>query len=639
MIAINKVFERLGTRNSFERSKFYLYGLLFLGMLAVSLFSQSLSLLFAYQQQKERLIDLLNTQEVFINKILDEEKSLHLSKINKDEIAQHVEDIFFSNSDYKNFLGQTGEFVIGKFNGTNIIFLMGGKYKIGDGDFFVPIDSDKAQPMRLALMGESGAGILKDYAGNLVLAAYKPFPELNWGLVAKINLTEVLQPYIFVVVICIFFSLMFAIPGTIMFYEFMRFIFKKVKSTNDLNKILINNSTHGIVICDKELKIYSINNTYAEMIRVEKDSLAGLNFSANIKVDFRAFIVEQIKNMGLNYSAQSFECVLIRSDNFEIHVKIKLYSIDIDNKHMICFNIEDIDESRRKEVKLAIFANICEHSSEAIFVTNAENNIIQTNKAFEQITGFTFEDSKGKNPRILKSGMHDNIFYAQMYYSLHINGKWKGEIWNKKPNGEIYPSLQSITVLYDESGNVDKYVSLLTDITAQKIIEQQLSQKAHFDSLTNLPNRASFNEEINRLILKSSHGSSIFALFFIDVNKFKEVNDTFGHKIGDEYLKFIANFLKGSLRASDFVARLAGDEFVVLLESLKQENEAALVANNLISKIAASVNFDGHEIFPSISIGISLYPKDGDSADMLLQKADSAMYIAKHKDSLHYHQY
>ncbi|PYF06894.1 putative bifunctional diguanylate cyclase/phosphodiesterase [Ureibacillus chungkukjangi] len=275
---------------------------------------------------------------------------------------------------------------------------------------------------------------------------------------------------------------------------------------------------------------------------------------------------------------------------------------------------------------LRVFENI----QEGIMVTDSQMRILFVNNAFESVTGYKKEEVVGKGPQVLQSGIHNHDFYKEMWAILSKEGNWQGEIWNKRKSGEIYPEWLSIMVMKDENDNVTNYCGIFTDLSERKRVEEQLEKRALTDSLTDVNNRFSYLEKMNLLLNEDSrHEEEQHAIFFLDLDRFKQVNDTLGHEIGDYLLVDVANRLKRLLGAKDIVARYGGDEFVLTLTELRHPREAAKFAEQIIKEIEKPVKINNQEIFVSTSIGISIYPHDGDTTEELLNRADKAMYYAK----------
>lgn len=276
-----------------------------------------------------------------------------------------------------------------------------------------------------------------------------------------------------------------------------------------------------------------------------------------------------------------------------------------------------------------IAATVFDTTSEGIMVTDADKLIQHVNRAFSVTTGYSLEEVRGQTPHILSSGKHDRRFYAAMWAALEQNGHWQGEIWNRRKNGEIYPEWLSINPVKDEEGQISQYVGVFSDVTLHKDLQQNLHQLAYYDALTRLPNRTLFLDRLSQAISHAKRTHAEFALLFIDLDRFKHVNDGLGHRFGDAVLEEIGSRMLRSVRESDTVARLGGDEFAALLLDITDERALAAAAGHLLNRLRGSVVVEGHEIFFTGSIGVARFPHDGEDAGTLLRNADTAMYRAK----------
>ena len=289
----------------------------------------------------------------------------------------------------------------------------------------------------------------------------------------------------------------------------------------------------------------------------------------------------------------------------------------------------DISERKRTEAEFRIAATAFE-SQEGMIVTDAYANILKINHSFTRITGYTAEDAVGQKMKLLKSGVHDAAFYKEMWDSITTKGSWQGEIWNKRKNGDIYPEWLTITAVKNNENVVTHYVGTMIDITARKSIEERVHHLAHYDPLTDLPNRTLLTDRLHQALAQARRETSRLALMFLDLDKFKPVNDQLGHEIGDALLKEVANRLTACIkRQTDTVSRIGGDEFVILLSQIETEQDAAMVANEVVSALTQPFLIESHDINISCSVGIAFYPMHGVDAKSLLQVADQAMYDAK----------
>ena len=298
----------------------------------------------------------------------------------------------------------------------------------------------------------------------------------------------------------------------------------------------------------------------------------------------------------------------------------------------------EITEKKAAEGSLLQAASVFEHANEGIMITDPEGTIQNANLAFSRITGYSRNEVIGQNPRIFSSGHHDDQYFAEMWKSLSEKGNWTNEIWNRRKDGEIFAAIQTVSAIKDENGELLRYVSLFSDITALKKQQQQLEKIAHYDALTGLPNRVLLSDRLQQAILQAKRHKRLLAVAFFDLDGFKEVNDTHGHSIGDKLLIELAERSKQALREGDSLARLGGDEFVVVLQDLHSPEESLPVLERLLKAISKPIFMNHTEICVSASIGITFYPQaDEIDADQLIRQADQAMYVAKQSGKNRYH--
>ncbi len=314
-------------------------------------------------------------------------------------------------------------------------------------------------------------------------------------------------------------------------------------------------------------------------------------------------------------------------------VEVSVNYMRFDDVEYNCAYVRDITERKLIEETLRVAA-ITFDTQEAILITDADAKILRVNQAFQEITGYSKDEVIGRNPRIFQSGRHDAVFYQAMWSELLDTGKWSGEVWDNRKNGEVYPKLMTITAVYDDDHRLTHYVAVFRDISNRKKSEQEIHQLAFFDPLTTLPNRRLLMDRLQQALAVSARNGWHGALLFMDMDHFKTINDTQGHAIGDQLLIEVAQRLQTCVREGDSVARLGGDEFVVVLEDLSGEaDEAAtqteLVAEKIRSKLARPYELGDYEFLSSVSIGISLFKGHHEIAEGLLQQADVAMYQAK----------
>ena len=298
------------------------------------------------------------------------------------------------------------------------------------------------------------------------------------------------------------------------------------------------------------------------------------------------------------------------------------------NLRSVCTQSNDVTYRRQADQQLRLASKVFDRAGEAIIITDAEIHILSVNNAFTQITGYIAADVIGKNPSILKSGQNSPTFYQTMWHSLLEQGSWQGEIYNRRKNGEIYPEWLTINAVKDDGGKVINYVAIFSDISTLKTSQQRVEFLATHDELTGIPNRSLLMDRMNQALYHAKRQDNRMAVLFIDLDNFKNINDSLGHDVGDILLKQATERIKQYVRDVDTLARLGGDEFVAVLTDIELE-EVNAVATRIIDCMASSFFINDHHLHVSASIGISIYPDDGNDSISLLKNADTAMYQAK----------
>lgn len=289
----------------------------------------------------------------------------------------------------------------------------------------------------------------------------------------------------------------------------------------------------------------------------------------------------------------------------------------------------DVTERKMREADLRIAA-VAFESHESKVITDAQAVILRVNHAFTDLFGYTTDEVLGQTPRILQSGRHDPAFYAALWVGINNDRAWQGEIWSRRKNGDVFPVWLSITAVCSEEGVVTHYVATHTDITLRKAAEEDIHLLAFYDPLTRLPNRRLLQDRLHQAVVRAKRDGRRLALLFIDLDKFKPVNDEFGHQTGDELLQAVAHRLQACVRESDTVARIGGDEFVVLLPSIETAQDALRVAGKIHAALKQSFILpDGQKVSISSSSGIAIYPDHSCDEATLMSHADAAMYQAK----------
>ncbi len=300
-----------------------------------------------------------------------------------------------------------------------------------------------------------------------------------------------------------------------------------------------------------------------------------------------------------------------------------------DSEQYLMITLKDVTELQQMRNRLQLALQVFEHASDGILVTDIKGIIQYVNPAFAKHTGYSMDEIVGKTPGILKSGRHQEEFYQDIWNSLHTDGQWRGEIINKRKNGEHYSEWVVIDAVKNELGNVTMYCGIFRDLSERMKYEEKIRFHAYHDGLTGLPNRILFYEKINQCLASAKRYHHMMAVMYVDLDGFKHVNDNLGHDKGDLLLKAVADRLKECVRESDIVARMGGDEFTLILPEVEKRADVEIVAEKIKKQLNQIFELLGCTVTISSSIGISFYPTDGEDVDSLVKKADNAMYQAK----------
>jgi len=340
----------------------------------------------------------------------------------------------------------------------------------------------------------------------------------------------------------------------------------------------------------------------------------------------------------IDHYAEERECVR-RSDGHKVPVLCTVTLVpesDGEAAHLVCV-VQDLDEIKaaraalkNSEARQRLAATVVDNTMEGVVVTDAHSRILSANAAVTRLLGYTEEELLGQTPRVFKSGRHDKAFYEAMWSTLRQTGHWQGEIWNRRKNGEVFPEHMSLSAVRDPAGQVTHYVCMFTDISEEKVQQQRLEFLAHNDALTGLSNRAWFGHQLELVVQEARVSGEHVAVLLLNLDRFKDVNDSYGHATGDEVLKHIARRVQSALRPGDVLGRLAGDELAVVARHLRHSDGAAAVARHLITAVAEPWRSpDGFEVVAGVSVGICMYPEHANTPELLLQGAHAAVYGAK----------
>ncbi len=334
-----------------------------------------------------------------------------------------------------------------------------------------------------------------------------------------------------------------------------------------------------------------------------------------------------------------YELTYIRKDGSRFPALVSVTALrDVQNV-IIGYLLIGTDNTVRKEAqdRLLLAASVFTNAGEGIMITDASGIIIEANDTFSRITGYSREEAIGKNPSFLSSGRQPREYYAAMWREINSTGYWSGELWNRNKSGELYAESLTVSAVKDSSGKVSNYVGLFADITQLKDHQSQLERMAHYDVLTNLPNRILLADRLSQAMAQCERKHNSLAVLFLDLDGFKTINDNFGHDVGDEVLIIISLRMKEALREADTLARIGGDEFVAVLADLAKVEDCQPVLERLLLAASKPITIEKQLLQVSASIGVTLYPQDGAVTDILLRHADQAMYQAKQAGRNRYH--
>lgn len=405
---------------------------------------------------------------------------------------------------------------------------------------------------------------------------------------------------------------------------------RQLEDTREYHAVLYDHLPVGCLSLDEKGRTLMVNQAGIAMLGRERDHLLGKHFIAWLAENDRSQFLSHLHQVFLSRGNLAIELKIKAPNGILRDVRLESRAVESADHARSCHVVmTDLSERKRADEAFHLASCLTESVAEGIMITDARKIIRSVNPAFEKTTGYAAREAIGNTPAMLKSGHHDKDFYREMWDSLNKNGQWQGEVWNRHKNGDIYPEWLSISTVRDAQQRVINYVGVFSDAHTQEYILERLQYLAYYDGLTGLPNRRLFLDRLNVSLSHARRDRHMMAVVFIDLDQFKQINDTLGHKIGDAVLVGATGRMKGCLREGDTLARLGGDEFTAILPLISHPDAASNVARKFLECLADPLNIDGQELRITASIGISIYPDDGEDAESLLHHADTAMYQIK----------
>lgn len=531
-------------------------------------------------------------------------------------------------------LGSSGETVLAYIDGNDARYTVP-LARTDDEPFAkrVPL-ADAARPMRDALAGVRGLDVTRDYANVEVVASWRYLPALGWGMVVKIDVAEALAPLRakqrVTVLAFIAFLLMAATAALLLGSRFLRS--ERIIAAQEVRyRAMFDHMNDGVALYQpqddgSEFHVLDINPAGERIAGVRRKSI--LRQPARIAFPGleAAGMFAAIGRVSRSGSSESIALTAYRSNGTDIWLENDIIRLPGGE---ILSVFKDVTARKQAEESLLLYARMFEHSGEAIMVTDHANRIIAVNPAFTRQTGYGLADIVGQNPKSLSSGRTPPETHRALWDSLEERSYWQGELWDRDKDGNIHPKWAAISAIRNARGNITHYIASFADITERKAAEERIEHLAHHDSLTGLFNRYNLEIRLSQSLLAARRERNHVAVMFIDLDRFKVINDTLGHHVGDLLLIEVAKRLKYCVRESDIVARQGGDEFVVVLAGLSSPEDASPVAAKILHLLGQACDIAGDRLHTSPSIGIAVFPQDGADAGTLMKNADTAMYHAK----------
>ena len=404
----------------------------------------------------------------------------------------------------------------------------------------------------------------------------------------------------------------------------------------EMARMLLQVAGDGIYVLDHEGRLTLSNDALCHMLGYSSDEMRSMDVARWNEKWTHHKVKAKIAELLIARQGIVFETHFCHRDGHLLDVEVNAVSVNIGDKAMLYASVRDISQRRASEAAQRLAATVFHTVDEAVMVINLQGRILTVNPAFTGITGYSAEEVMDKSPHMLTAEAQERDMFNpgrdlldELWKTISLSGKWQGEMEQRRKNGAYYLASLSIKRVHDGYGQPSHYVAAFSDISARKASEEHLSYLAHYDGLTELPNRILFGDRLQQALTQSRRERTRLALVYLDLDSFKPINDTYGHNTGDLLLKEVARRMQECKRESDTVSRMGGDEFIMLLPSIEKEQDAIVVAEKILLALNQPFALDGHVLQLSASIGIAIYPEHGSEEKQLVKNADIAMYHAK----------
>ncbi len=397
---------------------------------------------------------------------------------------------------------------------------------------------------------------------------------------------------------------------------------------------LMGNAACCAVAVDRHGRVIACSDAFAAMLGYEAGDLRDTAFAALVHAQGQDGYAGLMRNLSpLLRTPQTIVERLLARDGRGVWVRATLSALRDPQRRLLGFVGVggDITAQRQREEMLNLYRATFEHSGQAQLISDGDNRIMAVNRAFTSLTGYAFDDVRGEDPRVLASGQTPRATYDAMWAALAQGNSWQGEVWDRRKDGSVYPKWLAIVPVRDAEGQLTHYVSSFSDISQHKASEAHIARLAYHDVLTGLHNRVSLQGRLEQALATARRDRLSLAVLFLDVDQFKAINDTLGHAMGDSLLVEVARRLSSGVRATDIVARLGGDEFVLVLTDVGEASTAAWFADRVLHALTQPYELGLRRVHSSASIGVALFPVNGEDSETLMKNADAAMYQAKAK--------